>query len=119
MAANHPLPRLPQQVRLAGDGRQRQQQRCGAARRQCTATLVQRKPAREQPSSVSPPLLLALPFHMPSPVRRMLPAYGGEAALRGAFFSSLKEAAVVCRGSAQRVMEMAAGAQVGRTQELP
>ena len=48
---------------------------------------------------------------MPSPVRRMLPAYGGEAALRGAFFSSLKEAAVVCRGSAQRVMEMAAGAQ--------
>ena len=41
----------------------------------------------------------------------MLPAYGGEAALRGAFFTSLKEAAVVCRGSAQRVMEMAAGAQ--------
>lgn len=44
----------------------------------------------------------------------MLPAYGGEAALRGAFFTSLKEAAVVCRGSAQRVMEMAAGAQVRR-----
>lgn len=42
----------------------------------------------------------------------MLPAYGGEAALRGAFFTSLKESAVVCRGSAQRVMEMAAGAQV-------
>ncbi|PRW58258.1 autophagy 5 [Chlorella sorokiniana] len=42
---------------------------------------------------------------------KMLPAYGGEGALRGAFFSSLKEAAVVCRGSAQRVMEMAAGAQ--------
>lgn len=63
-----------------------------------------------------PPPLLPHPIHptphMPSPVRRMLPAYGGEAALRGAFFSSLKEAAVVCRGSAQRVMEMAAGAQV-------
>lgn len=42
---------------------------------------------------------------------RQLPAYGGEAALRGAFFNSLKEAAHICRGSAQRVMEMAAGAQ--------
>lgn len=45
---------------------------------------------------------------------RMLSAYGGEAALRGALFNSLKEAAAVARGSAQRVMEMAAGAQVGR-----
>ncbi|KAL4430838.1 hypothetical protein ABPG75_006094 [Micractinium tetrahymenae] len=42
---------------------------------------------------------------------RQLPAYGGEAALRGAFFNSLKEATHICRGSAQRVMEMAAGAQ--------
>lgn len=41
----------------------------------------------------------------------MLTAYSGEAALRGAFFNSLKEAAAVTRGSAQRVMEMAAGAQ--------
>lgn len=50
----------------------------------------------------------------PLPTRcRQLPAYGGEAALRGAFFNSLKEAAHICRGSAQRVMEMAAGAQVG------
>lgn len=46
---------------------------------------------------------------------RQLPAYGGEAALRGAFFNSLKEAAHICRGSAQRVMEMAAGAQASRS----
>ncbi len=45
---------------------------------------------------------------------RQLAAYGGEAALRGAFFNSLKEAACIARGSAQRVMEMAAGAQVCR-----
>lgn len=42
---------------------------------------------------------------------RQLAAYGGESALRGAFFGSLKEAACIARGSAQRVMEMAAGAQ--------
>lgn len=54
-----------------------------------------------------------------SPPRRMLPAYGGEAALRGAFLSSLKEAAVVCRGSAQRVMEMAGGAQASRAACCP
>lgn len=56
------------------------------------------------------------------PPRRQLPAYSGEAALRGAFFNSLKEAAHICRGSAQRVMEMAAGAQVGlcaRARQVP
>jgi hypothetical protein len=52
---------------------------------------------------------------LPSPAPaccRLLAAYGGEAALRASFFTSLKEAACICRGSAQRVMEMAAGAQV-------
>jgi hypothetical protein len=43
---------------------------------------------------------------------RQLATYGGEASLRAAFFNSLKEAAVISRGSAQRVMEMAAAAQV-------
>ncbi|PSC68877.1 autophagy 5 [Micractinium conductrix] len=56
-----------------------------------------------------------LPWHLTLHFRgfpdRSLPAYGGEVALRGAFFNSLKEAAHICRGSAQRVMEMAGGAQ--------
>ena len=74
-------------------------------------------------NSIHPPalvpalLLLAHPNASTAaqpPCRRMLPAYSGEGALRSAFFNSLKEAACISRGSAQRVMEMAAGAQASR-----
>lgn len=54
-----------------------------------------------------------LVIHFRSFPDRTLPTYSGEAGLRAAFFNSLKEAACICRGSAQRVMEMAAGAQAG------
>ena len=62
---------------------------------------------------------LTHPLAAQPPCCRMLPAYSGEGALRSAFFNSLKEAACISRGSAQRVMEMAAGAQVSRLALLP
>ena len=48
----------------------------------------------------------------------MLPAYGGEAALQAAYVNSLKEAACCAAGSAHRVMQMAAGAQVRARERL-
>jgi autophagy-related protein 5 len=41
----------------------------------------------------------------------VLPACGGEPALRGALLNSLKEAAFICSGTAERVQAMSAGPQ--------
>ena len=53
----------------------------------------------------------ALTLHVRTFPSASLPAYGGAAALKAAFFNSLKEAAFIARGSSLRVMEMTPGSQ--------
>jgi autophagy-related protein 5 len=80
--------------------------RCNACRRGLPAGVLY-----DLVAAPSGELPWRLTIHFRAFPDRMLPTYSGEAGLRAAFFNSLKEAACICRGSAQRVMEMAAGAQ--------
>jgi hypothetical protein len=82
--------------------------RCNACRRGLPAGVLY-----DLVAAPSGELPWRLTIHFRAFPDRMLPTYSGEAGLRAAFFNSLKEAACICRGSAQRVMEMAAGAQAG------